>query len=121
MTGSATKQSIVTECAVPMDCFASLAMTVDSFVVISRGLRVLAEPGAHAGIGVGVLGDVADDGDRVGAGGENVGGLFKLDAADRDQRDVADALFPLREIFGMPCGAKRIDFSVVGKIGPSAM
>ena len=24
-------------------------------------------------------------------------------------------------IFGMPCGAKRIDFSVVGKIGPSAM
>ena len=24
-------------------------------------------------------------------------------------------------IFGMPCGANRIDFSVVGKIGPSAM
>ena len=24
-------------------------------------------------------------------------------------------------IFAMPCGAKRIDFSVVGKIGPSAM
>ena len=23
-------------------------------------------------------------------------------------------------IFGMPCGAKRIDFSVVKKIGPSA-
>ena len=43
---------------------------------------------------VGVLGDVGNDGDGIGAGGENLRGLLELDAADRDQRDVADALLP---------------------------
>ena len=35
---------------------------------------------------------------EVGAGGENLGGLFELDAADRDQRDVADALLPFGDL-----------------------
>src|SRR5882672_11962684 len=73
-----------------MDCFAALAMTG----LISRGLRVLLQPRAHPRVGLWVLRHVADDGDGIGAGGENLGGLFELDAADRDQRDIADALLP---------------------------
>src|SRR3954447_1546765 len=71
--------------------------------VSSRGLRVLAEPGEHARVGVGVLGDVADHGDRVGAGGKNLGGVFELDAADCNQWNGADALFPLGDF----CNALR--------------
>src|SRR5882724_11902480 len=82
-----------------MDCFAALAMTVDGVGFISRGLRVLAKPLSYPRVGVGILGDVTDDGDRVGAGGENFCGLFELDAADRDQRNVADALFPLGDLW----------------------
>src|SRR5690348_7103062 len=63
----------------------------DEELTASRGLRLLAQPLPHPCIGVGVLGDVGNDSDGIGAGGENVGGLFELDAADRDQRDVADA------------------------------
>src|SRR5882757_6291108 len=66
--------------------------------LISRCLHVLAEPGAHPRVGIGVLGDVADDGDGIGAGGENRGRLFELDAADRHQRKRADALFPFGDL-----------------------
>src|SRR6195256_2959221 len=55
----------------PMDCFAELAMTADRVVIISRGLRVLSEPGAHPRVGIGMLRHVADHRDGVGAGGEN--------------------------------------------------
>ena len=73
-----------------------------------------------ARIRIGVLGDVADDGDGIRAGGEDVGRVFELDAADGDQRNVADAIFHA-VMRSMPCGAKRIAFRVVKKIGPSAM
>ena len=45
----------------------------------------LLEPGAHARIGIAVLGDVADDGDRVGANGKYRGRPFKSNAAYGDQ------------------------------------
>src|SRR5437879_3667800 len=82
---------------------ALLAMTVGRPVRSSRGLRVLAEPGAYPCVGVGVLGDVADDGDGIRAGSKNLGGLLKLNAADRHQRDVADALLPVGDF----CNALR--------------
>ena len=85
----------------------------------SRSPRVLPEPLPDPRVRIGGAGHVGDDGDRVGAGGENLGGLLELDAADRDEGNVADALLPFGDL-AMPCGAKRIDFSVVGKIGPSA-
>ena len=37
---------------------------------------------AHARVRIWILGDVADDGDGVGARGENIGGVFEFDAAD---------------------------------------
>src|ERR1700733_6006576 len=88
------KQSRATKEIWIASSLALLAMTVGRFVSISSGLRILPEPLPDPRVGVGVLGDVADHGDRVGAGGEDPGGLLELDAADRDQRDVADALFP---------------------------
>src|SRR5205823_3431880 len=66
--------------------------------LISRRLRILSEPGAHPRVGIGVLGDVADHGDRIGAGGENLARLFELDAADRNQRERADALLPFGDL-----------------------
>src|SRR6478609_10811619 len=58
----------------------------------------LTEPLPHAGIGVGILGDVADHRDRIRARRKNLRGVLELDAADRDQRDGADALLPLRDL-----------------------
>src|SRR5882757_1262628 len=82
-----------------MDCFAALAMTVDGVGFISRSLSAVAEPLSYPCVGVGILRHVADDGDRVGAGSKDLGGLFELDAADRDQGNVADALFPFGDFW----------------------
>src|ERR1700744_4669590 len=96
----------IQSCGVILDCFAALAMTVDGlFIRLSRGLCVLAEPLSDPRVGVGVLGDVADDGNRVGAGGKDRRGLFELDATDRDQRNVADPLLPLGDL-GNPLRSK---------------
>src|ERR1700730_6549745 len=65
----------------------------------SSGFWLVFEPRAHPRVGLGVLGDVADDGDRIGAGGKNLARLFELDAADRDQWNAADALFPFGDFW----------------------
>src|SRR6185437_45193 len=76
-----------------------LAMTfVVSSWIISCSLRARAQPLPHPGIGVGVLGDVGNDRDGIGAGGEDLGGLLELDAADRDQRNGTDALLPFADL-----------------------
>src|SRR5258705_9676154 len=90
---SVCNEAIHRAVCVSMDCFA-LAMTGR----ISRGLRVHLQPRAHPRVGIWVLRHVADHGDGIGAGGENLGGLFELDAADRDQRDSADALLPFGDL-----------------------
>src|SRR5689334_1818124 len=64
----------------------------------SRGLRGLAQPLPHPRIGVGVLGDVGNHRNGIGASGKNVGCLLELDAADRDQRNIADALLPFPDL-----------------------
>src|SRR5581483_372015 len=64
----------------------------------SRRLRLHGQPRAHARVGVGVLGDVGNDGDGIRAGRENLGGVLELDAADRNQRDVADAFLPFADL-----------------------
>src|SRR6476659_9220152 len=55
--------------------------------IMSSSFRDVAEPLPDPRVRIGVLGDVADDGDGVRAGGKDFSGLFELDAADRDQRD----------------------------------
>src|ERR1700686_3844265 len=65
----------------------------------SSGFWLVFEPRAHPRVGLGVLGDVADHGDRIGAGGKNLARLFELDAADRNQRNIADALFPFGDFW----------------------
>ena len=69
-----------------------------------RRLRGEAKPGAHARIWVAVLGDVADDGDRIGTRGIDRVAQFERDAADGDQRDGSDALLPLRDAIQAPAG-----------------
>src|SRR4051794_3205673 len=64
----------------------------------SRGLLGQAEPLPHPRIRVGVLGDVGNDGDGIRARGKDLRGVLELDAADRDQWDIADALFPFRDL-----------------------
>src|SRR3981081_1420281 len=81
-----------------MDCFVACASRNDGcggLATPSRRLHVQSEPRAHPCIGIGVLGDVADHGDRVGAGGEDLLGLFELDAADGHSPADAEALLPL--------------------------
>src|SRR6478672_1685952 len=68
------------------------------WINVSRNLRTFAEPRAYPRVGIGILRDVADDGDGIGAGGVNVRGLFELDAADRNQRDIADAALPFGDL-----------------------
>ena len=83
------------------------------------------KPVADAGIGIGVFGDVADDGDGIRAGSEDFGSLFELDAADGDQRDFTDALFPFgdarhalrRKAHGLERGREdRAERDVVGLV-----
>src|SRR4051794_3820356 len=63
---------------------------------IPGGLLGQAEPLPHPRIRVGILGDVGNDGDGICARGKDLRGVLELDAADRDQRDIADALLPFR-------------------------
>src|SRR5437868_2244431 len=89
-----------------MDCFVACAPRNDGggfSLLISSGLRVHSEPRAYPCVGIGGLGDIADDGDGIRAGGKDLRRALKLDAADRNQRDVADAFLP----FGDPCNALR--------------
>jgi len=58
----------------------------------SRGLRVLAEPLPHPRVGVGVLGDVADDGDGIRAGGKN------LEGTELGVSSLVDSWLLLRDI-----------------------
>src|SRR5215210_6894498 len=107
----------------PISLAMNMELDIDHAFLTSRGLRVLSEPGAHPRVGIGILGDIADHGDAVGAGNENLRRLFELDAADRDQRDVADAFLPFadlrnalrREPHRLQCGGKdRAQRDVVG-------
>src|SRR5688572_23375854 len=77
-----------------LDCFASLAMTVGVLIVLSLRMMKGVQPLVHACLGVLRLGHVADHGDGIGAGLENLARVFELDAADRHQRRGADPLLP---------------------------
>src|SRR6185437_3803564 len=63
-----------------------------------RSLLAIVQPLPHPCIGFGVLGDVGNDGDGIGAGGKDLGGVLELAAADGDKRDGADALLPLGDL-----------------------
>src|SRR5687768_8855437 len=75
----------------------------------SCGFNHLFEPSFYPRIWIRVLRDVADHGDRVRAGGINLWRLLELDAADRDQRDVAGALLPFGDFRNsLRCEAHRL-------------
>src|SRR3954469_22088836 len=80
----------------------SRAMTVASGVRAeraSRGLLGQAEPLPDPRIRVGILRDVGNDGDGIGARRKDLRGVFELDAADRDQRNRTDAFLPFRDLW----------------------
>src|ERR1700722_20403052 len=70
---------------------------VSSLVSRSGGFGALTKPLFDPCIGVGVLGDIGNDGDGIGAGGKNGGGLFEFDAADTHTRDGAYGVIPFSD------------------------
>src|SRR5579872_5057234 len=67
-------------------------------ISFSGGPGALAKPLFDPFVGVGVLGDVGNDRDRIRAGCKNLVRLLEPDAADRDQGKGADALLPLGDL-----------------------
>src|SRR3546814_5027439 len=66
------------------------------FLILRALLSRRREPGAGTRLGIGVEGDVGDDGEDVSDGGEHVGRALDGQAADGDQRHRADPPLPLR-------------------------
>ena len=71
------------------------------------------DPFARARLRIGVERDVGDDRDDVRAGGEAQFRPLDIEAADRDQRDRADAALPLADLLE-PCGANAMALRIVG-------
>src|SRR5262249_6107684 len=67
-------------------------------LISSSGFGAFAKPLSDPCIGGGVLGDIGTNGNGIGAGGETLRSLLELEAADRDQRNIADALLPLGDL-----------------------